>query len=148
MIHACDAVYLDFAKAFDTVPIDRLLRKIESHGIKGKLLQWIRGWLSGRKQRVCIQGACSGWRDVTSGVPQRSVLGPVLFLIYINDLDVGIMSWLLKFADDTKLLSRVSNPEERDQLQADLNRLGAWPTKWQMKFNVGKCKVLQLGKNN
>ena len=71
-----------------------------------------------------------------------------MFLIYINDLDVGIMSWLLKFADDTKLLSRVSNSEERDQLQADLDRLGAWSTKWQMKFNVGKCKVLQLGKNN
>src|ERR1700690_2765927 len=108
----CDAIYLDFSKAFDSVPTERLLRKIENHGIKGRLLAWISEWLKGRKQRVCIQGAGSGWRDVTSGVPQGSVLGPVLFLIYINDLDDGIISWLLKFADDTKLLARVSKTEE------------------------------------
>ena len=122
--------------------------KVENHGITGKLLKWIGEWLKGRKQRVCIQGSFSGWRDVTSGVPQGSVLGPVLFLIYINDLDVGIISWLLKFADDTKLLYRAGSIEERNQLQADLDRLAEWSRMWQMKFNIGKCKVLHLGSNN
>jgi len=145
---ACDAIYLDFAKAFDKVSTERLLRKIENHGIRGKLLEWIREWLKDRKQRVCIQGTCSSWKEVTSGVPQGSVLGPVLFLIYINDLDSGIISWLLKFADDTKLLSRVVNEEERLQLQADLDRLVEWSKVWQMRFNVGKCKVLHLGRGN
>jgi len=145
---ACDAIYLDFAKAFDKVPTERLLRKIENHGIRGKLLVWIREWLRERKQRVCIQGTCSSWKEVTSGVPQGSVLGPVLFLIYINDLDAGIISRLLKFADDTKLLSRVDKEDERLQLQADLDRLVEWSKVWQMRFNIGKCKVLHLGRGN
>jgi len=119
-----------------------------SHGITGKLLKWIGEWLRGREQRVCIRGACSGWRKVTSGVPQGSVLGPVLFLIYINDLDIGILSLIFKFADDTKLLARVTSAEDRDQLQADLDHLGEWSDKWQMKFNTEKCKVMHLGRGN
>jgi len=111
-------------------------------------LNWIGEWLRGREQRVRIRGACSGWRKVTSGVPQGSILGPVLFLIYINDLDTAILSWIFKFADDTKLLSRVTSTEERDQLQADLDRLGEWSELWQMKFNTEKCKVMHLGRGN
>ena len=145
---SCDAVYLDFEKAFDKVPFERLLRKIEAHGITGKLLKWIGEWLRGRKQRVCIGGSRSGWREVTSGVPQGSVLGPVLFLIYINDLDTGILSWILKFADDTKLLAQVDSPRERDRLQADLDRLGEWSSKWQMRFNAEKCKIIHMGRGN
>jgi len=79
-------------------------RKLESHGITGKLLTWILDWLSGRKQRVCINGVMSDWQFVLSGVPQGSVLGPILFLVYINDLDCGIINWIMKFADDTKIL--------------------------------------------
>ena len=88
-------------------------RKLESHGITGKLLTWILDWLSGRKQRVCINGVMSDWQFVLSGVPQGSVLGPILFLVYINDLDCGIINWILKFADDTKIFGVVKGTLRR-----------------------------------
>ena len=102
-----DVVFLDFAKAFDKVPHQRLLSKLKSHGISGKVFKWIENWLAGRVQSVQVKGINSIWEAVTSGVPQGSGLGPVLFLIYINDLDDDILSWILKFADDTKIFSSV-----------------------------------------
>ena len=128
-----DVVFLDFAKAFDKVPHERLLRKIKAHGISGRVSGWIEEWLKGRRQRVCINGSFSGWRSVTSGVPQGSVLGPVLFLIYINDLDESILSALLKFADDTKMFGKAAMSEDRLRLQIGLangQTTGRWRSMW------------------
>jgi hypothetical protein len=143
-----DVVFLDLAKAFDKVPHRRLIEKVGRHGIEGKLKRLIGNWLSNRRQRVCIQGEMSGWIEVLSGVPQGSVLGPLLFLIYINDLDNGITSHVLKFADDTKIFGKVMEDMDRDRVQSDLDILVQWMERWQMEFNVGKCKVMHVGRNN
>jgi len=143
-----DTIFLDFAKAFDKVPHRRLALKLSAHGITGKLLQWIVTRLSDRKQRVCVNGRKSSWHLVLSGVPQGSVLGPLLFLIYINDLDDGIINWILKFADDTKIFGRVTSVDQHTQLQDDLNTLLQWSKDWQMLFNIDKCKVMHFGRNN
>ena len=133
-----DIVFLDFSKAFDRVPHGRLLSKVKAHGIGGKILGWIRGWLSNRQQRVQINGRKSDWGRVTSGVPQGSVLGPLLFIIYINDLETGISSDISKFADDTKIGRPVKNIHDASMLQEDLIRLHDWSEKWEMKFDVNK----------
>ena len=113
---AVDVIYLDFQKAFDKVPHQRLLIKLKSHGVAGKLLKWLEDWLSERKQRVVINGKASNWRDVLSGVPQGSVLGPILFIIYVNDIDDGLTCKISKFADDTKITSRVTTSVEKAEL--------------------------------
>ena len=118
-----DIIYLDFQKAFDKVPHKRLLDKLLTHGISGSIHDWIKDWLFERKQRVVINGVSSPWLNVKSGVPQGSVLGPVLFLIYVNDLDDGLMCKVSKFADDTKLTSKVITTQEKEALQSDLDRL-------------------------
>ena len=143
-----DMVYLDFCKAFDKVPHIRLIRKLEALGIRGKVKSWIESWLGDRRQRVCVDGELSDWVKVSSGVPQGSVLGPVLFLIYINDLDDGILSKLGKFADDSKLCKGVGSTADVSVLANDLAQLDKWSSKWQMKFNTEKCSVIHLGKNN
>ena len=100
-----DTVYLDFMKAFDTVPHRRLMGKIESLGINGCVLRWVEEFLSDRTQQVCVNGIYSNWVDVTSGIPQGSIFGPILFVLYINDLPTNIMSNVFMFADDTQLNS-------------------------------------------
>ena len=144
---AVDIIYLDFKKAFDKVPHKRLMKKVRSLGIVGEVGDWIEDWLSERKQRVVINGASSGWRDVTSGVPQGSVLGPLLFIIYINDMDVSLISKISKFADDTKVGINADNKSIK-QLQEDLRTIGEWSQKWQMPFNSEKCKVMHIGYRN
>ena len=101
-----EIIYLDFNKAFDKVPHQRLLLKLKAHGIGNVMINWIEKWLIDRRQRVVVDGEVSNWKSVLSGVPQGSVLGPNLFLIYINDLDDDITSKVLKFADDTKVFTK------------------------------------------
>ena len=143
-----DEIFLDLQKAFDTVPHQRLLYKLRKVGIQGELLEWIRSFLTGRKQRVAIQNSYSRWCDVKSGVPQGSVLGPVLFIIFINDLPEHVKASCSIFADDTKLLKRICNLEDADDLQEDLTALQLWSETWRLSFNPKKCHVLHIGKSN
>ena len=142
-----DTVYLDFMKAFDKVPHERLLHKLQYYGIDGPIHSWIRSFLTGRVQRVKVDSAASEWRNVTSGIPQESVLGPILFVIYINDMPEAVKnaSTAAMFVDDTKLYRRTDTPNGPAELQEDLDCIFNWSDTWQMKFQPTKCKVLSLG---
>ncbi|XP_059806496.1 protein shisa-4 isoform X1 [Hypanus sabinus] len=120
---AVDVVYMDFSKAFYQVPHGKLIRKIQLLGIHGKVVNWIRHWLNGRSQRVVVEDCYSEWRPVTGGVPQGSVLGPLLFVISINDLGDNVVNWISKFADDTKIGDVVDSEEGFQSLQRDLDQL-------------------------
>ena len=143
-----DVAYLDFSKAFDSVPHRRLLQKLDDLGIRGKVLRWIQSFLSGRKQRVRVKGALSDWTPVTSGIPQGSVLGPVLFVLFVNDLPDELQCSVKLFADDTKIFGDVTTKELRDRFQEDLAHLASWSETWLLPFNVSKCSILHLGRNN
>ena len=140
-----DCIYLDFAKAFDRVPHQRVLTKLYNLGIRGKLINWIKDFLHGREQRVVINNNYSDWTNVVSGIPQGSVLGPTLFTIFINDIPVDINSSIKIFADDTKLYN---DAHLSNLIQNDLNKLVQWSNIWLLPFNIDKCKVLHYGKLN
>ena len=142
-----DVIYLDFAKAFDTVPHRRLLKKLEGYGVQGRVLIWIREYLSNRRQCVVINGEKSNYREVTSGIPQGSVIGTLLFLLFINDLPDNIVNLIKLFADDTKLFARIQSSQDCDRLQADLTRIQDWTRQWLLSFNTNKCRVLRIGHN-
>lgn len=140
-----DIVYLDFSKAFDRVPKKRLLSKLDHFGVRGALLDWISAFLSDRHYMVEVGGSRSEEREVLSGVPQGSVLGPILFNIFTADLRYVVSSGFSLYADDTKVYSLSSKHEE---IQSDLNRIYEWSERWLLPLNIPKCVVLYVGKNN
>ena len=112
------------------------------------IVNWIEQWLTDRRQRVVVDGEVSSWKSVLSGVPQGSLLGPILFLVYVNDLEEGVTGKILKFADDTKLFTKLRKLEINKKVQDDIDKLVMWSEKWQMLFNFGKCKCLHAGPGN
>ena len=137
-------VLLDFSKAFDKVNHLKLLYKLACFGIKGNTLKWIQSFLIGRTQTVVLDGESSNEVPVTSGIPQGSVLGPLLFLLYINDLPENIQSQVRLFTDDTTVYSTVSGLQDSQVLQSDLDSLQCWERTWYMEFNPRKCQVLHI----
>ena len=141
-----DLVFLDFLKAFDTVPHRRLLKKLRSYGVSGKLYEWFKSFLFNRRQRVILGDCVSDWSEVKSGVPQGSVLGPLLFVIYINDLPDAVDCECKMYADDSKLISVTLDTS--NGIQSDIDAVTSWTKDWLMRLNASKCKVMHLGKNN
>jgi len=139
-----DMIIMDFSKAFDVVPHNRLINKLQRYGIQNTTLVWIRNFLKHRSQRVVVSGEKSGWSEVISGVPQGTVLGPLLFLLYINDLPNNINSHVRLFADDCIIYRVIKNDQDPPLLQEDLHTLGKWANLWQMKFNSKKCFVMRI----
>ena len=140
-----DVCYLDIKKAFDTVPHKRLLEKLRSYGIKGRIHDWIKNFLADRKQSVQVNETRSQTSDVGSGVPQGSVLEPTLFVIYINDIPESINSSILLYADDSKLFRPLTCTDDVEWIQRDLNELQNWSEKWLLKFHPEKCQMMRIG---
>ena len=139
-----DLIVLDFCKAFDKVPHQRLLLNLNQFGIKGNILRWIESFLTSRTQHVVLEGATSNQIHVTSGVSQGTVLGPLLFLIYINDIENNIDSQLRLFADDCLLYRVTKSARDCVNLQNDISQLCDWESTWQMTFNSSKCFVMHM----
>ena len=140
-----DTIYLDFQKAFDTVPHERLLMKLQAYGVTGELFEWVKSFLKERLQYVKVGGMKSSTCSVSSGIPQGSILGPILFLIFINDLPDCLKSVCHIFADDTKVYNSSNNDII---LQNDIDELHKWSLKWQLHFNSSKCKCIHFGNGN
>ena len=139
---------MDFKKAFDSVPHERLIYKLSKYGVAGNLLLWIKDFLTDRKQYVKLNNSKSKSIDVTSGVPQGSVLGPMLFIYFINDLPEVCSVTTKIFADDTKAYTSIKNEQDHLNLQNTIDSMHSWTEDWQLKFNETKCKILHLGENN
>ena len=143
-----DAVYMDFRKAFDSVPHERLVTKLEGYGVKDNILSWVKDFLSDREQYVSINGVNSNTLPVTSGVPQGSVLGPTLFIYFINDLPLVTNLPMNIFADDTKAFNKAESREDQLKMQEAIDAMVQWTKIWLLEFNKLKCKVLHAGKSN
>jgi len=138
-----DMAILDFAKAFDKVP-HRRLEKLFYFGIRNDTLSWVNAFLHGRQQQVVIDGESSRLSNITSGVPQGTVLGPTLFLVFINGIASNITSTIRLFADDCVVYRAIRTPSDREILQRDLEKLVEWSNTWQMEFNVDKCAIMNI----
>ena len=135
------AVFLDFTKAFDKVSHKGLLYKLSRCGIKGNMLRWMKDYLSDRMQKVILNGKSSSWKKITAGVPQGSVLGPLCFLVYINDIVENINSHIFLFADNASLfrtVDEVSLHEDTRLLNEDLNRISLWANQWKIIISIPK----------
>ena len=144
----CDSIYLDFSKAFDKVDHGILLHKMKEIGIDGKIALWISNFLQDRKQQVVVNGKQSTPSIVRSGVPQGTVLGPILFLLLINDIDENIDgSSVAIFADDTRVFRAISDTSSVEKLQDDLEVLYNWEKENNMKFNAKKFELIRYGQN-
>ena len=143
-----DVVFLDFSKAFDKVNHAVLLQKLCNFGISGSLLQWCESYLSNRRQRVVLDGISSSWSDVSSGVPQSSLLGPLFFVIFISDLPEVVLpgSTIALYADDCKCSRIIDTAGDLELFQQDLNNLHQWSVRNSMNFNVKKCKIMKISK--
>lgn len=143
-----DVIYTDLEKAFDKIPHRRLISKLQSYCIHNNIVEWLEAFLSNRKQRVRIGNTFSNWAAVISGIPQGSVLGPILFIIYINDLVeyCGSNADIFLFADDAKIFSHIKTDQDIKQLQCELVNFKNWMDTWLLKLNVNKCKSVSYGR--
>lgn len=141
-----DSIFLDFSKAFDRVAHCRLFSKLSSLGLDSASLSWILNFLSFRQQFTEINNCASFLVDVPSGVPQGSVLGPLLFLIYINDLPNNVSLSIRLFADDCIVYRKISSPDDHVILQNDINLISMWCSKWQVVLNSVKCKLVSFSR--
>ena len=139
-----DVIVMDFSKAFDKVDHHKLIHKLNNMGVDCNVSSWIRSFLSNRSQRVAVEGQISDNLPVLSGVPQGSVVGPCLFLVYINDLPETVKSKTRLFADDTIVYLTIKGQTDANRLQEDLLRLEGWERDWAMEFNPDKCEVLRI----
>jgi hypothetical protein len=143
-----DIIYLDFSKAFDSVSHNLLIHKLKELGMSSRMLNWFNSYLRNRYQRVVVNGGTSKWLPVKSGVPQGSILGPLLFNIFISDMSyVPKHSNIVFYADDTKCFKRITNFNDCLALQSDLDLLCEWSVKWKLNFNALKCKLLSVTRN-
>nr|CAH8840869.1 unnamed protein product [Trichobilharzia regenti] len=146
--HLLDVVFIDLSKAFDKVSHLGLLSKLKGFGLDQCLCEWFRDYLMDRRQKVRVNGVLSGWKAVSSGVPQGTVLGPLLFLLYVNELPGILSSSSLLFADDIKVWKTVNNNEDRLALQNDLDKLAEWSSLWSLEMNARKSAVMHLGQKS
>ena len=142
-----NVLVLDFSKAFDTVPRDRLMGKLEHYGISGPILNWNNVFMKTREQRVQVVGAFSSSTSVDSGVPEGTALGPLLFLLHINDLPQVVSSQVRLFADDCLLYRGIRCREDQLSLQRDLITLSKWGDTWGMKFSAAKCNIMRISRS-
>ena len=142
-----DIVYLDFMKAFNTVPLKRLIGKLKSYGIEYYTLRWIQEFLFDRVQQVSVNGINSEWANVTSGILQGTVLGLILFVLHINNLLENIILNVYMFADDTKVYKVINSPDNQYRLQDDLDYPSYWSSQWLLRFHPDKCNLMHVRKS-